>query len=433
MPAFSKILEVGLNNRLLEFMTHRNVLTERQYAYRPGRATTDLVREVVWCVLCAREAGLRVALLCCDLSRAFDTANHSLVADKLQFYGVRGPAVSVLASFMSKRTQVVTGEGGRIESSELENMMGVPQGSCLSNTLFSLLLNDLPGAIRDTEIYMYADDVAAVVTAPTDSQLERRLNSVVECLETWFRSNGLALNRDKTCYLNFRLNGGKLPSLRVTAGQTLLEQVQTTKLLGFQLDSSLVWDAHIEGICAKLGRACFALRRLASTASRDVVRSCYFATVHSILTYGAELWARAADTGRAFVMQKKAVRAIVGVPDDVSCRGYFKELNIMPLPCELIYQVALFTHQNLGLFQRRGINANLALRSNRYHSRLVTPPHKLRKSERSVYIMGPSVYNRLPDTITNAASTAIFKHRLRIWLLDGVFYSISEFLELPEL
>ncbi|XP_047995904.1 uncharacterized protein LOC125233817 [Leguminivora glycinivorella] len=215
----------------------------------------------------------------------------------------------------------------------MTNTMGVPQGSCLSNTLFSLLLNDLPSVIHEAEIYMYADDVAAVVTAPTAHELEQRLNSVVLQLERWFKVNGLVLNKEKTMFLVFQLNGKAAPPLQVTAGQQhVLQMALTTKLLGFNIDSGLKWDHHIEELCSKLGRACFALRRLASTASRDVVLSCYYATVHSLLTYGVELWARAADAGRAFRMQKRAVRAIAGVPDDVSCRELFKEsLHTQPL------------------------------------------------------------------------------------------------------
>ncbi|XP_063531441.1 uncharacterized protein LOC134742322 [Cydia strobilella] len=409
-------------------------MTERQYAYRAGRATIDLVCEVMWRVLSAREAGQHVALLCCDLSRAFDTADHQLIADKLSFYGIRGPALSLLTSFMSDRSQVVVAESGRLKSSEMTNAMGVPQGSCLSNTLSSLLLNDLPPAIHDAEIYMYADDVATIVTAPTTGELELKLNSVVRRLELWFRLNGLALNRDKTCFLSFQLNGSAPSAYLVTADQTTLQMVQSTKLLGFQIDSGLTWDQHIDEICSRLGRACFALRRLASTASRSVVLSCYFATVHSLITYGVELWARAADAERVFRMQKRAIRAIAGVPEDASCRELFKELNILPLTCEHIFQVALFTHKNYHAFRQRGVNESRAMRSNKLAHLLVTPAHKLSKSVRSVYISGPSVYNRLPDVIKkDATSTVVFKSRLRKWLLSHTFYSISEFYELPNI
>ncbi|XP_063384371.1 uncharacterized protein LOC134670474 [Cydia fagiglandana] len=297
-----------------------------------------VVREVVRCVLRAREAERYVAVICCDLSRAFDTADHALVADKLAHYGIRAAASKLILSFMTDRAQVVIGDGGKVVSSELRNLMGVPQGSCLSNTLFSILLNDLPKAIKGADILMYADDVTAVVSATAERGLEEALNLVMEQLHQWFRSNGLALNKEKTSYMTFKLNGHRSPTMRVSAGGAPLQHVTCTRLLGFQLDNVLSWEAHINELCGRLGRACFALRRLASTAGKGAVRECYFATVHSLLTYGVELWGRASDWGRVFSMQKRAVRAMAGKAADAPARDIFRDLKILPLPCLFINQ-----------------------------------------------------------------------------------------------
>ncbi|XP_061710654.1 uncharacterized protein LOC133520301 [Cydia pomonella] len=423
--------EAGLNNRLLSFWVPRNTLSDSQYAYRHGRSTTDLVREVVRCVLRAREAGRYVAVICCDLSRAFDTADHALVADKLAYYGIRGAASKLILSFMTGRAQVVIGDGGKVVSSELQNLMGVPQGSCLSNTLFSILLNDLPKTIKGADILMYADDVTAVVSATAERGLEEALNLVMEQLHQWFQSNGLALNKEKTSYMTFKLNGHRSPTLRVSAGGAPLQHVASTRLLGFQLDNALSWETHINELCGRLGRACFALRRLANTAGRGAVRECYFATVHSLLTYGVELWGRASDWRRAFSMQKRAVRAMAGKAVDAPARDIFRDLKILPLPCLFINQVARFMRENLDMFNCRGINTNYNLRSNRHHNRLVTEAHRLARSERSVYVLGPSVYNRLPDTIRNATSIAAFKVRLKNWLSQELFYNYQDFFDLP--
>ncbi|XP_047994447.1 uncharacterized protein LOC125232732 [Leguminivora glycinivorella] len=327
VPALSKVMEVGLNQRLLSFWLSQNVISDRQYAYQRGCNSTDLVREVIWAVMRAREAGRLAAVLCCDLLRAFDTADHNLVEAKLDHYGFRGPALKVLVSFMRNRTQTVVGDRGRVRSAEQRSIMGVPQGSCLSNTLFTVLLNDLPGALEGTEVFMYADDVTVVTTAPNEQLLEEALNDTVHKLYIWFAQNGLSLNTEKTCFLRVSLNGHPSSDLKIHEGNTNIQQVMTTKLLGFVLDSSLCWRDHIDALCARLGQACYALRRLASTASRYVVRSCYFATVHSILSYGTELWGRAADFDRAFRMQKRAVRGIVGIRSDESARDHFKDLR----------------------------------------------------------------------------------------------------------
>ncbi|KAI5643972.1 reverse transcriptase (RNA-dependent DNA polymerase) domain-containing protein [Phthorimaea operculella] len=403
VPALSKVLEVGLNQRLTAFLAPRNILSERQYAYRQGRSTTDLVREVVQGVLEARERRDHVAVLCCDLSRAFDTADHRLLADKLGHYGIRGRSLSLLTSFMSGRVQVVVGDKGRVVSSERENV----------------------------EIYMFADDVTAVITARSLQSLENKLNSTLRGLYDWFQPNGLALNKDKTNFLLFNLNGQNPKPMSVLAGNTHIDQVASARLLGFHLDSALTWERHIDEMCTRLSRACFALNRLASTAGGDVVRSCYFATVHSVLTYGTELWARAGEWERVFSLQKRAIRAMARVPGDVSAREYFKEFKILTLPCLLILQVALFTHTNLHIFARKGVNKTHNLRGNKDYQHLLAPPIRLAKSERSVYHLGPKVYNRLPESVRDAPSAIAFKTKLKKWLLQEMFYDVKDFLALP--
>lgn len=415
VPAISKVLEVGINLRLLSFIESKNFFSPSQYAYRTGRSTTDLVREVVWRVVSAREKGLQVALVCCDLSRAFDTANHQLVAAKLEHYGIRGPALNVILSFMANRRQSVVGDGGKLYSAEACSIMGVPQGSCLSNNLFSILLNDLPAAFSDLDVFMYADDVAAVVTGKSSTELQQNLNAVACRLTRWFRTNGLALNVDKTCFMKFSLDGKPAPPLSVSVEGTALQQVNSTKLLGFILDSALTWSAHIDQLCEKLGQACYALKRLATTATKEAVRSCYFATIHSRLSYGTELWAQAADRDRVFTMQRRAIRALVGVPFDHPTEELFDAENIMTLPSLFVYQTAIFVRNNLESFNRRDKDVSYSLR---HPDKLRSVTHKLAKSEKSVYVLGPIIYNKLPERVRTAASTTIFKNKLRRWLLE---------------
>lgn len=44
--------------------------------------------------------------------------------------------------------------------------------------------------------------------------------------------------------------------------------------------------------------------------------------------------------------------------------------------------------------------------------------------------MGPS-YNRFPEEIRVVSSTATFKHKIKKWLLQRIFYGVED--ELPEL
>jgi hypothetical protein len=159
---------------------------------------------------------------------------------------------------------------------------------------------------------------------------------------------------------------------------------------------------------------------------RDVVRSCYFATVHSLLQYGAELWGRAAEWERVFRMQKKAIRAIVQVDQRTSARPYFKSLGILTLPSVVIFQVATYVHSHPEEYLS---GAEIHGRNLRNCNKLVGVRHRLAKSAKLTHVMGPTVYNRLPAHVTKAPSLVSFKSRLKRWLIEHTFYSFTEFAE----
>lgn len=290
IPALAKVFENGISTRLTEFLTETDALSERQYAYRAGRSTTSLAREVIRRVMEAFEYRRRVAVLCCDLSKAFDVADHSVLAAKLRHYGITGPAHMLLTDLLRDRSQVVVSDGGETKSDPLSPVMGVAQGSSVSNILFSLLLNDLPVSALGSEIFMYADDVAAIVTAGTSDELEQRLNEAATELALWFQRNGLVLNISKTHFIQFSISGRASRDLSVVVNGLPIVGVASTTFLGFEIDRVLTWGTHVEKLCARLGSACYALSRLSRVVSDEVVRMCYFATVHSLLQYGAELW-----------------------------------------------------------------------------------------------------------------------------------------------
>lgn len=70
---------------------------------------------------------------------------------------------------------------------------------------------------------------------------------------------------------------------------------------------------------------------------------------HSVMTYGILFWGIAADSNRVFILQKRAVRYILGIRQRESCKNRFKDLSILTMTGKFIYQNLIYVRENLNV------------------------------------------------------------------------------------
>ena len=181
-----------MHTRLLNFLESNNSLFEMQYGFRPGRSCEHALLNAQRALLDSLNNRQISLLLLCDFSKAFDLVDHKILLKKLYHYGVRGPALDWLKSYLSNRKQFVSINNA--DSSTLELQYGVPQGSILGPLLFVIYINDIPEVANFAKFILYADDANIIITGATIEEVYNQLLSLINNLVKWVTCNGLTLN-----------------------------------------------------------------------------------------------------------------------------------------------------------------------------------------------------------------------------------------------
>ena len=96
------------------------------------------------------------AVVFLDIRKAFETADHTILLQKLNCYGIQGDSLKLFESYLTDRMQCCSVNG---HLSPLEIIKcGVPQRSILGTLLFIVYMNDLPKSVNNVDITMFADD-----------------------------------------------------------------------------------------------------------------------------------------------------------------------------------------------------------------------------------------------------------------------------------
>jgi hypothetical protein len=167
------------------------------------------------------------------------------------------------------------------------------------------------------------------------------------------------------------------------------------------------------------------MRRLVHVLHTDTLRTVYFAYVHCVVKYGIIFWGKSTNMERVFLLQKRILRIMMGLGPRCSCKGLFKNLDILPIPCLCIFSLVMFVVDSPNNFQT---NSTLHCISTIYKNQLHRPTVNLSCIQNGVTYSAIKIYNSLPsDTSRLQNDKSSFKLALRKYLITHTFYSLEEF------
>uniref|UniRef100_A0A4W5JWS3 Reverse transcriptase domain-containing protein n=1 Tax=Hucho hucho TaxID=62062 RepID=A0A4W5JWS3_9TELE len=218
---------------------------------RVGHGCTSATLKVLNDIITTIDKRQYCAAVFIDLAKAFDSVNHRILISRLNSLGFSNDCLAWFTYF-SDRVQCVKLEG--LLSGPLAVSMGVPQGSILGPTLFSVYINDVALAAGDSLIHLYADDTILYTSGPSLDTVLTNLQTSFNAIQHSFRGLQLLLNTSKTkCMLfNRSLPAPARPSSITTLDGSDLEYVDNYKYLGVWLDCKLSFQTHIKHLQSKI-------------------------------------------------------------------------------------------------------------------------------------------------------------------------------------
>jgi hypothetical protein len=161
----------------------------------------------------------------------------------------------------------------------------------LGPLLFLIYINDLPKTVNDiAKPILFADDTTILITSPTISNFQLKVNTAFNFVKEWLNTNLLCINLNKTHFMQFTIINKPKPYLQITHLNKQISTVSSTVFLGIHINDTINWKNHIDYILPKLSMTCHAMRIIKPYRSLETLKIVYHSTFNSVISYDLPFW-----------------------------------------------------------------------------------------------------------------------------------------------
>ena len=446
LPTISKLVERVAQRQLLGFLQSTSQLNPSAHAYRPSHSTTTTLCEILDAVYQGAEDRQMTSLMALDLSSAFDTVSHSLLLQKLEKYRVGLEAREWIQSYLQYRSQYVV--LGRAKSNIQAVSRGVPQGSVIGPLFYAIFTNDMTEIIKNKNcknqshgdkkdlfgrqcrecghLTLYADDSTFTIGNKDRTRNQLILRRNLDEINLYLSDNQLALNQSKTSLTEMMVaqkkgkTSGQPPSLLVdtdTGTQKLIQDKTSTRILGSNVQSNILWNSHLEegpkALFPQVRKLLGQLKHCGKLIPKESRTNLARGLILGRLSYLLPLWGSTSSTNlrRAQIIVNNAARWASGLGRRTRISTLMKAVDWMTVK-ELVMMSTLtltwkLVHQGLPL----RLSENMQVTDD---CKIITGDARLLLCKDAFRWRAARTWNELEHSIRNEKSIAKFKRLVRV-------------------
>jgi len=434
LPLLSKIFEKVVHLQTEKFLSENNILYKNQSGFRPLHSTESCLTHLSDRILEACDKGCHTGMILIDLQKAFDTLDHSILLDKLGLLNFSSDTINWFKSYLSNRTFLVNIESTFSEPADLK--CGVPQGSILGPLLFLLYINDLPQAVSDCDVRLYADDTCISYTDKNIPEIEVKLNKDFNSLCDWFVDNKLSIHfgEDKTKSILFspKNQSKRADPIVIKRHDVTLKQFSTVEYLGCLLDETLSGREMALKVLKKVNGKLRFLYRQGKYLNPRLRRMLCNTLIQPHFDFACSAWYPNLTNGlkaKLQIAQNKCIRYCLFLGNREGIRyKHLKEINWLPVKDRVNQFIAASVYKffnNLAPIYMTDIFVKSdRVRTTRSSngSNLYVPLRHHDYGKNCLSYLGATVWNSIPGAIRDVKTCNSFKHKIK----DKYFKDIKE-------
>jgi len=239
----------------MNYLETKNLINPAQFGYRVGLSCEHALNSMVEKWRDALDKDEHAIAVFLDLSKAFDTLDHTLLLKKLKYYNFSDILIKLIRSYLENRVIKVKVNDQISNSQHLS--LGVPQGSVLGPLLFIIYVNDFCSLPLKSALDSFVDDNTITATGESVQVTVENIQHDMLLIAEWMNNNRLILNIKKTqamALVSTHKQGKKeyFQSINLNISDLIIPLVKRATILGVVIDNELKFDGQVENICKKV-------------------------------------------------------------------------------------------------------------------------------------------------------------------------------------